>query len=70
MSIQENQISDKIDGGILEFNRIVETADKFLKENNFDKQQTDYQLFLMQRTFPDDKYFYQKCRDLIMKSES
>lgn len=70
MSYQENQISDQIDGGILELNRIVETADKFLKENNFDKQQTNYQLFLMQRTFTDEKDFYQKCRDLIMKSES
>lgn len=69
MSIQENQISDQIDGGLLYKKEIVNYLDEILKQNKNDKQQTDYQLFLLKRTFPDKSHFYQRCRDLLSTSE-
>ncbi len=68
MSIQENQISNQIDGGILCKNEIINYLDEILKQNKNDKQQTDYQLFLLKITFPEKSDFYQKCRDLLSTS--
>jgi hypothetical protein len=68
MSIQENQISDQIESGLLLEKEIIEYLDKILEQNKMDKQQTDYQLFLLKRTFPEREGFYQKCRDLLSNS--
>lgn len=68
MSIYENQISDQMDGGILYKKEVCNYLDQLLEQNKMSKQQTDYQLFLLQKTFPEKKDFYQRCRDLLSTS--